>query len=415
MSHSILLVSWGSSGNLNPILTAARQLQRRGHSARVMADPAMRSDIEKAGFAYVAWNRAPIGNAADPSDFTDKTSWIGKAIFEPADDYAADLLSEIARVKTDAVICIDILFGAAVAAEAAGVPLALLSPHISLRPLPGVPPASSGLVPAKTEEERKAVAEAVADISDRMDGFLPEFNATRARFDLPPLQSIWEIFDRAERCLLAISKSFDFEADALPENFRYIGPLLDEPGWAKPWQSPWPAGSGRPRVLIACSTGAQGQKDFVQRALNAVGLLQVDAVVTTGPNLSPSELTAPANVTVFESAPHNAVMREVSVVVTQGGHGTVSRCLINGVPQLVLPQQRDQADNAARIETKGAGLRLPSDASETAIAAAVNWLVTEPRFGQSARSLGAAMKADMAASNLCREIEAIVIGRRIAA
>ena len=36
MSHNFLLVSWGTSGNLNPLLTAGRQLRRCGHRVRVM-------------------------------------------------------------------------------------------------------------------------------------------------------------------------------------------------------------------------------------------------------------------------------------------------------------------------------------------------------------------------------------------
>ena len=415
MTRHVLLVSWGSSGNLNPILTAARQLKQHGHRARVMADPAMRNDVEAAGFEYMSWTRAPIGSAADPSDFADLQGWFRQAVFDPAEAYASDLLGEIRRTQTDAVICIDLLFGCSVGAEAAGVPLALLSPHVSIRPLPGIPPASTGLPAAKTSEERKNIAAITADLSQLFEDFLPSFNATRARFGLPGLQSPWNIFDRADRCLLAISRSFDFEADALPGNVRYIGPLLDEPGWSKPWRAPWPERSLRPRVLVACSTGSQGQRDLVQRAINAMGMLRVDAVATTGPNLDPSELNAPDNVSLLESAPHDAVMKEVNVVVTQGGHGTVCRSLINGLPQLILPAGRDQPDNAARVEAKGAGLRLPPTASEAEMATAVGRLLTEPRFRLAARNLGAVIRADIAACSLVGEMESIVAARRAAA
>jgi hypothetical protein len=46
------------------------------------------------------------------------------------------------------------LFGAVLGAEAAGVPVAMLSPHVSTRPLAGVPPVSSGL--AGTEDAARA-------------------------------------------------------------------------------------------------------------------------------------------------------------------------------------------------------------------------------------------------------------------
>jgi UDP:flavonoid glycosyltransferase YjiC (YdhE family) len=61
MSYHFLLASWGTLGNLSPLLTAGRRLRDNGHHVRVMADPAMRAEVEAAGFNFVTWRRAPIG------------------------------------------------------------------------------------------------------------------------------------------------------------------------------------------------------------------------------------------------------------------------------------------------------------------------------------------------------------------
>lgn len=408
MSYNFLLASWGSSGNLNPLLTAGRKLGRNGHRVRIIADPAMRDEVEAADFEFVTWRRAPIGTAADPTDISDLKDWLRRVLFDPAAAYAADIRDEMRRDPMDAVLSIDLLFGGVLGAEAAGVPVAMLSPHISIRPLPGVPPAASGLTQPKTPEERAEVAAASDRFADLLNGFLPNLNEGRARLGLTGLDHVMELFDRADRLLLAISQAFDFQADSLPDNVRYVGPLLDEPSWSKPWRSPWATQSDRPRALIACSSGAQGQGDLVQRVLDAMGTVQIDAVATTGPNLNMADLRAPENVHLLYSAPHDAVMREVSLVVTQGGHGTVSRALINGLPQLILPMGRDQSDNAARVEAKGAGLRLPPTASAADIAAALNRLIEEPHFRVASRRVGDAINADIDASSLVREMEAIV-------
>src|SRR5260221_13025915 len=63
-------------------------------------------------------------------------------MFVPAAAYAADIQAEIGRMPTDAVLSLDILFGAALGAAASDVPFAFLSPHVSLRTLPGMPPAT---------------------------------------------------------------------------------------------------------------------------------------------------------------------------------------------------------------------------------------------------------------------------------
>jgi UDP:flavonoid glycosyltransferase YjiC (YdhE family) len=105
-------------------------------------------------------------------------------------------------------------------------------------------------------------------------------------------------------------------------------------------------------------------------------------------------------------------MKEVSLVITQGGHGTVNRALVHGLPLLVMPMGRDQGDNAARVEAKGAGLRLPPIASELEIAAAVKRLLIEPQFRAAARRVGDAIRADIDASALVWEMETIVAASR---
>src|SRR5260221_2210649 len=179
MSYRFLLASWGTLGNLSPLLTAGRRLRRHGHHVRVMADPAMRAEVEAADFEFVTWRRAPIGEAADPTDISDMQDWVRKTVFEPCPAYAADIRDEIGRIPTDAVLSLDILFGAALGAEASDVPFALLSPHVSIKILPGMPPATSGLGQPKTPEERAEVEAANAALAALMNAWLPILNRAR--------------------------------------------------------------------------------------------------------------------------------------------------------------------------------------------------------------------------------------------
>ncbi|MGU3419580.1 glycosyltransferase [Methylobacterium sp. D54C] len=414
MSLNVLCISWGTTGNLSPVLTAARQLRRAGHRPRVMADPAMCGEVEAAGFPFVGWRRAPTGLDADPADFSDLADWLRQTMFSPAGAYAADTLDEIRRLPTDAVLSLDLLPGCALAAEAADLPHAVLSPHISIRPLPGIPPAASGLTPPRTEAERDAVDAATAAIVSAMERGRPALNAARRAFGLPPVASAFAHFDRADRVLLAVSRAFDFDTQALPANYRYIGPLLDEPGWSRGTGHAW-SGTGRRRILVAGSTGAQNQTNLLRRVARAVGAVEAETIVTTGPNVGPADLAAPAAVRVVAAASHDALMAQADLVVCQGGHGTVSRALLHGAPLLVIPLARDQADNAARVALRGAGLRLPADAGEAEIAAAARRLLTEPGFRRAAAVLGAAVRADLDAGGLVREIDAMVAARRASA
>ena len=309
MSYNFLLASWGTLGNLSPLLTAARRLHRNGHHIRVMADPAMRAEVEASGFAFVAWRRAPTGKAADPVDVSDVKDFLRQAVFDPAALYAADVRDEIGRMPTDAVLVLDVLFGAALGAEASGVPFALLSPHVSIRPLPGMPPAVSGLSQPKTPEERAEVDAANARLAETLNLFLPSLNRARADLGLPLLADVYDLFDRANRLLLATSRAFDFHAELrCPTIFATsdrcsmyrIGPSLRQ---MEAWRAPWSAQSGRPRGLIACSTGAQGQRELFQRIITAMEAVEIDALATAGPNVDVADLRAPNNVHLVRALP----------------------------------------------------------------------------------------------------------------
>jgi UDP:flavonoid glycosyltransferase YjiC (YdhE family) len=150
---------------------------------------------------------------------------------------------------------------------------------------------------------------------------------------------------------------------------------------------------------------------LLRRIVAALGRMDLDAVVTVGPAMEKETLPAPANVSILHSAPHDTVMQEVSLVVTHGGHGTVTRSLVNGVPLLVIPMGRDQGDNAARVVARGAGLSLADGATEEEIVSAVGRLVTEPHFKAAAVRLGNAIAADVASSVFVTEMEAIATRR----
>ena len=93
-------------------------------------------------------------------------------------------------------------------------------------------------------------------------------------------------------------------------------------------------------------------------------------MVTTGPAIDPDQIDAPDGVTVVRSAPHREVLAHTDVLLTHGGHGTVMKGLVAGVPIVCMPTGRDQPDNAARLVHRGAGLKISKNASPAKIAAA---------------------------------------------
>jgi MGT family glycosyltransferase len=407
MSRNFLVASWGGPGHLGPTLTAARQLRENGHDVRFIARADAREPVEAAGFGFATWQReprfSPIAQGGEPFE-----SACDELLFGPAAARGADTLDEIRRAPTDALLTDSALFGSVLAAEAARIPCALLSPTVSIRPLPGIPPVGSGLSAPRTLGERLRVEASTSRFVAVMNEWLPMLNEARASLQLAACGDVLELFDRPARLLIAMSAAFDFPADRLPGNVRYVGPLLDLSDWSKPWIFPWSRTSDRPRALVSFSTTNQGQADVLQRVVNAIGRLEMEAVATLGPALDGVALRAPANVTLLPSAPHDAVMKEVSLVVTHGGHGTVSRALLHGLPLLVMPMGRDQGDVAARVEACGAGLTLALTATETEIATAIGRLIKDPRFRAAAHELSEISTAEVSRRSLVSELEQIV-------
>ncbi len=368
MSRSFLFTSWGNPGNLNPLLTAARRLRERGHRVRILGEAAHHEETAKAGFESLSWRRPAPPVLPGPVEGEDP-AWaeilvlVEQIMFVAALDYAADPMDALRAEPTDGVLTNDFLLGPVVAAEAMGIPCALLSPHVSVRPIDGIPCGASGLMPCDDPEDQAKEEAARTRFVSMMNGHLPVLNRARAAYGLGPINHIYDHYDRADRVLIGMSAAFDFPATRLPANMHYVGPLLDAPAWSRPWTAPWAGKPARPRVLVSLSTSFQNQAGMLRRIIAALGGMDLDAVVTVGPAMETESFAAPPNVTLLHSAPHDTVMQEVSLVVTHGGHGTVMRSLLNGVPLLVIPMGRDQGDNAVRVVARGAGLSLTDSAS----------------------------------------------------
>jgi UDP:flavonoid glycosyltransferase YjiC (YdhE family) len=407
---------WEGGGNVAAQIAVARRLVRRGHSVRVLADPSIRGDAEAAGCEFVPFTRAPHRwDRSNDSDFIRDfearhpveafTRVRDRLMFGPALAFAEDVLEELAREPADAVVADFILLGVGAAAERAGVPCALLVHTVYLLPRPGVPAPGPGFLPMRGPIGRLRDAFFGHMFLRTFQSGLPALNDARARLGLPAVGSLRAAMGRAERVLVLASPSFDFGEKNLPHNTRYVGAQLDDPSWAEPWDSPWPADHPDPLVVVGLSTTNQGQTPLAQRAIEALGGLPVRGLLTTGPAVDPADLTPPANVVVRRSSPHAHVFREARAVVTHAGHGTVMRALAAGLPLVCIPMGRDQGDVAARVVASGAGVRLSPKAGPRELRDAIQEVLFSPAFGLKAQELARHIAAESAEDRAVAELE----------
>lgn len=279
-------------------------------------------------------------------------------------------------------------------------------PNVYVLPAVGMPPFGAGLRPARGRLGRardRTVGRLSARLIDRYA--LRDLNDIRAGHGLADIPTLWAQMQRARRQLVLTSAAFDFPA-TLPDNARYVGPILDDPVWADAAAWRKPAGAG-PLVLVAMSSTFQNHVDCLQRVTDALAGLPVRGLVTTGPAVEPGSIRAAANVAVVATAPHRDILPQADLVVTHGGHGTVIKALAAGLPLVILHHGRDQADNAVRVTTRGAGVSVPRGASSARIARAVAEVLDDPRYRGAAEELGRAISRDVTGTALLDELESV--------
>lgn len=416
----ILMTTFHGAGNTPPMMSVVEALRGRGHTVRVLGDTVLKPDIEAAGAEHVAWTEAPQRTAPgrDGDFFRDWESPDPAQNFAalrdslavgPAARYAADTLAEIARRRPDVLLTeVLIMMGPLIAAEATGIPSVVVNPTINIVPAPGVPPFGFGFDLARDDAdlERDRMFGQIA--LDAWDVALPTLNQARSEYGLAPLEHTLDQARSAALMLVMTSDALDFPGE-LPPTVQVVGPRLADPSWVEPWAAP--AGDA-PLVLGALSSDYQAQETLLANVVAALGRLEVRGVVTTGRGIAPESVgEVPDHVQVVESAPHSAVLRSASAVVTHCGHGTTIKALAAGVPLVCVPLGRDQLDIAARVVHAGAGVRLGADAEPQAIADAVRRVLDDPSYAAAARRIAERIAQETAQDRAVDLIEGLIAGQ----
>ena len=414
------------SGNIPPILAIARRLVTRGHHVRIIAGPGLQPDqpprpvtvrfldeIKTAGATHVPFQQTydPFGCAPlrrgliggwTPKKFAVHQFEARRILAAPL--WAQNVSNELRRHAADVVVSDYFLFGALAAAEAAICPAVALVHTIYSRPIAGVPPYGPGLLPGRglRSSVRDAIDRALIRQVHRREG-LPPLNRARLDLGLKPVRSVFLQYDRAARVLIMTSAAFDFTRSSLPSNVRYTGmPFEEEHGV---WKPPWPTDDGRPLVLVSFSTAPQGQATVLRRTLDALGPLNVRAVVTLGPALMDNEFRAPINVVLVPFVPHALILPHVDVVVSQCGHGTVLKALTYGVPLVCIPLRGDQPDIAARVVHADAGVALSPTASVFELRTAIERVLSDSSFRDAAERMATILRSEDGVQTAVAEIE----------
>jgi MGT family glycosyltransferase len=177
------------------------------------------------------------------------------------------------------------------------------------------------------------------------------FNKYRREVGLPERTNILDTW-RGNLNLLVDIPEYG-PANDLPDNYKYIGPIVWEPAIELP---AWYETIDTDKPTIYFSMGSTGFKRFFDQAVEIFGGSAYQCIMTTAgmadiPN-------APDNFFVVDYAPGSKIMQISDVVVCHGGNGTVYQAMIEGTPIIGIPTMHDQEFNLDRVESLGIGIRL---------------------------------------------------------
>ncbi len=361
------------------MLALGTRLAARGHDVVLETWSRWEADVVGAGIRFVAAPEYPVFPTLE----------------RPLQPYAAvaratpETRRAVVEAAPDVVVHDVLTIAPALAAELEGVPTTTVIPHLHPAGAPGFPPYALGARLPRTRAGRRMWHSLRRPLEYGLRIGRRELNETRERLGLPPIDRLYGgISNRL--VIVATFPQLEYPR-AWPSCTHVVGPLLWEPAFGE--VEP-PRGDG-PLVLVAPSTAQDPSHRLLRASL--AGLSKEPVRVLAAWNRRPLEqpLPVPANARLVEWISYSRTMPECALVISHAGHGTLVRALASGAPVLAVPHAGDMAENAARADWAGVGVRLPWRLlSPTTVRLAARLALADPSLGERARALG-----DWAAAN----------------
>lgn len=351
-----IVIGMGSAGDVHPNVGLALALRKRGHDVLLAAPAVFRGLAERVGLDFVALLSEDEYYAAihDPDLWHPLRSFtvVARRLILPGLQPVYDLIAKNFKPGRTVVAAPGLAFGARIAQEKLGVPLATvhLQPIMlrsTIRPPCFGFPDIMGHLPRPLRKLYLRAADRL--FIDRL--LAEQTNAFRAELGLPAVRRLFDRWIHSPQLVIGLFPEwFAAPAPDWPAHVALTGfPLWDESEArsSSPQVEEFLADGDPPLVFTAGSAMVQAKQFFqvsaeVCRAGGRRGLL-----LTQFPEQLPT--TLPNGVRHFDYVPFSMVLPRSAALVHHGGIGTTAQAIAAGIPQLIVPSSHDQPDNAVRV------------------------------------------------------------------
>jgi vancomycin aglycone glucosyltransferase len=348
----VLLSSWGSRGDIEPLAALALRLRELGAEVRVCAPP---DEEFTALFARVGVTPIPLG----PS-----TRSVATRLKAPSADDASRLAAELVAARfailpaaaegCDVLVATGLMpAGARDVAETLGIRYVLATLHVFGLPSRHFPPSlRPGRQSSPDETDNRVLW---AQDAERVDALYAEpLNRHRAAIGLPPIDDVRDhvITDRPW-----------LAADPVLAPWQHLTDLdiVQTGAWILPDDRPLPdeleafLDAGEPPVYVGFGSMAmRTSRDLARVAIEAARAHGRRVILGRGwAGLGP--IDDGDDCLVVGEVNQQALFRRVAAVAHHGGAGTTTTAAMAGAPQVVVPQIVDQPHWARRVAELGIG------------------------------------------------------------
>lgn len=402
MPRRVLLVCWGSRGDVAPLIGLGRGLLSRGEQVSVLAARDFADLVASAGLGFVPFEidlRATADSAAGRSWLGGHRTLLGegRAMQRVLDRFAAPLVdglwerTEHADLLVSGVLTADACLSLA-QARGQDHAVAMMAP---LLPSRHGPSSASAVLAGSDSPVNLVVGRALMASSYRL--LQVPGAEIRRRLGQPRTGARWFMRQLARTpTLLGASR---YVVPPAPDQ-----PQVTVTGYWSPWENPETADGaaeqtmarletdldratrrGRPVVYLGFGSMTTADSAGTARLLvQAARLAGVHAVVHSGWSSLGWHVSGSLDVSVVEHVPHERLFARCDAVVHHGGAGTTGSAVRSGVPQVVVAHMGDQpywARRMHRLGVAGPGLRR-TGLTPARLSAAIGAVTTGSRATQ---------------------------------
>lgn len=405
----IVLLTWGSHGDVVPFVALAKALQAAGYGVALGAQPYHAEFIRRYGIEFLAlggetsaerYKQLMEALVLEANPRKQMRALLHEMLLPDLDGQYQDSLSAVR--DADLVIAHWMQLAGMMAAETLHKPCVT----VSLNPV-GIS------VVADTVPAANAAARNLGKmLSDYIWG--DEFHRFRERHDLPPIESVADYQYSKQMNLVAVSGALLPERVSFEAQHKVTGfwSLQDEQPWTPtPELEAFLAVPEKPVVITFGSMGGRAEEmtAIVAEAVHQAGcraILQggwagLGAAGIDGPD------GAGRNILRVDYVPHEYLFRHAACVVHHGGAGTTSAALRAGVPSVIVWYMLDQpywGNLLARLDLGAKPLqRLGLTAA--ALAARINETLANPGYRTNCAQVAQQIIGEHGPENAVQEIK----------